>query len=190
MDRPVGGLNVLIIDDNQDAADSLAVLLELRSHAVRVAYDGLTGLRAALDLPPDCIISDIHMPGMDGFELARRVRAEPSLARAKLVVLSAYSQPDLAGRAAEAGFDHALTKGSDPAALLEVVGMMEQIKELAEKTQDLAKQNVDLAGQTKDLLEEVKQEVQEVKEEVREVKEEVESLKREVKDLKVEQGES
>jgi DNA-binding response OmpR family regulator len=169
-DKPGRALRVLIVDDNQDAADSLALLLELRHYACRVAYDGLAGLRAALDDPPDCLISDVAMPGLDGYELARRVRAESALSGVKLVVLSAYREDHHTRQAAEAGFDYTLTKGEDPAVLLEVLRMIEEIKELATKTQQLAKQNVDLAGQTKKLLQEVKEEVKQVKEEVKELK--------------------
>ena len=186
--QPGRGLRVLIVEDNRDAAESLAVLLDLRRYDCRVAYDGLAGLRAALDDPPDCLISDVGMPGLDGFELARRVRAEPALSGVKLVALSAYAGEAHTRRAAEAGFDYVLTKGDDPAILLEVLRMIEEIKELATKTQELAKQNVDLAGQTKELLQEVKEEVKQVKEEVREAKEEVKELKQEVKELKDEKN--
>jgi CheY-like chemotaxis protein len=151
-----------------------------------VAYDGLAGLRAALDEPPDCLISDVSMPGLNGYELARQVRAEPALSGMKLVVVSAYAGDQHARRAAEAGFDYTLTKGDDPSLLFEVLRMIEEIKDLATKTQNLAKQNVDLAGQTKDLLHEVKEEVQQVKEGVKEVKQEVKELKQEVKELKTE----
>ena len=82
-------LRVLIVDDNQDAADSLAMLIELRMSApgasrlgnryeVRVAYDGTEGLRVAREFVPDCLVSDISMPGMDGYALARAVRSEPA----------------------------------------------------------------------------------------------------------------
>jgi CheY-like chemotaxis protein len=170
-------MRVLIVDDNQDAADTLAVVLDLRCYDCRVAYDGLAGLRGALDDPPDCVISDVGMPGLDGFELARRLRAEPALSGVKLVALSAYAGESHTRQAAEAGFDHVLTKGDDPALLLEVLRMIEKIKDLAAKTQELAKQNVELAGQTKELLQEVKDEVKQVKEEVKELKQEVKDLK-------------
>jgi len=180
--QPGRALRVLIVDDNRDAADSLALLLGFRHYACRVAYDGLAGLRAALDDPPDCVIADVSMPGLNGYEFARRARAEPALARTKLVVLSAYKGSEHLRAAAEAGFDYTLTKGDDPAVLMEVLRMIEQIKELATKTQELAKQNVDLAGQTKELLQEVKEEVKEVKQEVKELKQEVKDLKNEKDD--------
>jgi len=185
-------MRVLIVDDNHDAADTLAVLLELRTHAgashlaqgryeVRVAYDGIDGLRVAREFVPDCVVSDIRMPRLDGYGLARALRSEPALASVKLVALSAFTDAEHTRRATEAGFDYRLTKAGDLNELLEVLGMIEAIKQLAEKTRELAERNVDLAGQTKELL-------KEVKEDVRELKQDVAELKREVKELKEEEN--
>src|SRR5262245_35005774 len=98
-------LHVLVVDDNRDAADSLCLLLRLWGYDCRVAYDGAAGLRAACDYQPDCWLLDIAMPGLDGYTLARRVRAQPSLVRAKLVALTAYSDETHVRRSQEAGFD-------------------------------------------------------------------------------------
>lgn len=181
-------VQILVVDDNRDAAESLGVLLQLRNYQCRVAYDGLSALSAALDQPPDCLISDISMPGLDGYALARRVRAEPALAGIKLVALSAFSGDGYTREAAEAGFDYCVTKGTDSTALFEVLRMIEEIKDLAAKTQDLTRQNIDLAGQTKELLQEVKEEIKGVREDVKEVKQNVQDLKDELKELKGDQG--
>lgn len=170
-------LKVLVVDDNVDAADSLAALLQTCGYAAEVAYDGASGLSAARAVRPDCLVSDIAMPKMDGYALARAVRAEPGLAGLKLVALSAYSDAEHTQRAVEAGFDYQLTKGSDLKELLEVLRMIDEVKELATQTRELAKQNVVLAGQAKELLEEVKDDIQEVKEDVKELKQEVKELK-------------
>jgi len=185
-------LRVLIVDDNRDAADSLATLLELRApvgndgfqrrYDVRVAYDGLAAFQVAREFVPDCLVSDIRMPGLDGYQLARAVRAEPALAGVKLVALSAFGDPEHARRVTEAGFDFRLIKAEHVAGLLEVLRMIEEIKELAARTQELAKQNVGLAGQTKELLQEVKEDVRELKQDVRDLKAEVKDLKDEKKD--------
>jgi CheY-like chemotaxis protein len=188
-------LRVLIVDDNEDHADSLAALVELWGHTPAVAYDGEAGLRAARDWRPDCLILDINMPRLDGYALAQEVRREPGLERAKLVAVSAYSHADHARRSDEAGFDYRLVKPAAPGELEGILAMIEQILKLAEKTEELARTNAvaaerteavaqkteALAGETKDLLkevkaglDEVKQEVQEIKQEVREVKEQVE----------------
>ena len=184
------GLRVLIVDDNRDAADTLAVLLELYPRAsarsgrldIRVAYDGLEGLRSAREFVPDCVVTDIRMPGMDGYALARAIRRESALTGTMLVALSAFSDAEHVRLAAAAGFDYRLTKAEDVRELLEVLQMIEEVKELAAKTQELAKQNVDLAGQTKELLQEVKEDVRELKQEVKELKQEVKGLKDEPKD--------
>ncbi len=184
-------LRILIVDDNRDAADSLRVLVTLLGHQASVAYDGLSGLNAAIAEPPDCLILDINMPGMDGYALARRVR-EAGLTRAKVMAVSAYSDPEHVRRVAEAGFDYRLTKPADPAELTRLFDMIEHIGRLAEHTEQLARRNVTLAeqteglarrtealtGETKELLREVKDELREVKDELREVKEDI----REVKD--------
>jgi two-component system OmpR family response regulator len=186
-------LRILIVDDNQDAADSLAVVLELCAPApgsptfqsrydVRVAYDGAAALRAAREFLPDCLVSDIRMPGLDGYRLARAVRGEPALAGVKLVALSSFADAEHVRRAAEAGFDYQLTKANHVPELLEVLGMIEEIKNLAARTRELAEKNVGLAGQTKELLQEVKADVRELKQDVAELKQEIKELKDEQKD--------
>lgn len=170
-------VRVLIVDDNHDGADSLAALLDLFHFDVRVAYDGITGLRTVREYIPDCLIADIKMPGLDGYALARAVKADPALAGVKLVAMSAFADERHRRLAAEAGFEFTLTKAADPAELLEVLRMIEDIKGLAVETQRLALQNVELAGQTKELLQEVKADIKEVKQEVKELKKEVQNLK-------------
>jgi CheY-like chemotaxis protein len=172
-------------------------------HTSAVAYDGEAGLRTARDWRPDCLILDIHMPGLDGYALARQVRREPDLERAKLVAVSAFSHADHARRSDEAGFDYRLVKPAAPGELEGILAMIEQVLKLAEKTEELARtnaaaaarteavaqQNAALAGETKELLkevkaglDEVKSEVQEIKQEVREVKEQVEQDRTERRD--------
>lgn len=179
-------LRVLIVDDNRDAADSLAMLLNLGAllggapgarYDVRVAHDAAEALSEAREFVPDCLVSDIRMPGMDGYALARAVRAEPALAGVKLVALSAFSDTGHARLAAEAGFDYRLTKAGDIRELVEILSMIEAIKELAERTRELSARNVDLAGQTKELIEEVKEDVRSLKQDVAELKEDVKELK-------------
>ena len=75
--RP-SGHRLLVVDDNQDAAVSLAMLLRLQGHEVRVAHDGPAALEMAKAYPPDVVFLDIGMPGMDGYEVARRLRSSPA----------------------------------------------------------------------------------------------------------------
>ncbi len=100
-----GSRRILVVDDNVDAAESLAMLLELGGHRVRVAHDGLSALAVAEAEPPDVAFLDIGMPGMDGYELARRFRAHSGLRDVMLVALTGWGQEDDRRRTKEAGFD-------------------------------------------------------------------------------------
>jgi signal transduction histidine kinase len=101
---------VLVVDDNVEAALTLAELLTLEGHETHVAHDGPSAVDAARRLSPDVAILDIGLPGFDGFEVARRLRAEPELKGLLLVALSGWVQPDDRARSREAGFDHHLAK--------------------------------------------------------------------------------
>ena len=105
-----GALQVLVVDDNLDAADSLAALLAMLGHHPQVALDGPSGLALARARTPDLMILDIGMPGMNGHEVARAVRATPALAGVTLVALTGWGAPGDIELAAEAGFDRHLTK--------------------------------------------------------------------------------
>jgi CheY-like chemotaxis protein len=172
----------LIVEDNRDAADTLAELVRAWGYTATVAYDGPAGYQAACAEKPDCLLLDINLPGLDGCALARRVREVPELKRAKLVAVTAYSSPDHLRRMAEAGFDYRLTKPSDPSELERILLMIDTIARLAEQTKELARENVDLAGQTKELLQEVKEDLREVKQDVKELKEELKEIKEKVDD--------
>ena len=104
-------LAVLIVDDNRDAADSLAIFLEFRGCKVRVVYDGPAAVQAALSDPPDCAVLDIGMPGLDGFSVARRLKSDPATAGVRLVALSGYVDGETGVDSATAGFDRYLVKG-------------------------------------------------------------------------------
>jgi PAS domain S-box-containing protein len=111
------GKHVLIVDDNHDAADSLAAMLRLMGCGVRVAYDGPTALEMARHSPPELMVVDLAMPTVDGYEVARRARQAPELSGVVLVALTGWGQPEDRRRSADAGFDHHLTKPADPRAL-------------------------------------------------------------------------
>jgi two-component system CheB/CheR fusion protein len=106
--------SVLVVDDNRDAADTLADLISLWGHEVRCAYEGAGGLQAAGEYRPDVILLDISMPGMSGYDVARALRRHAHLDRTLLVALTGYGQEEDRRRALEAGFDHHLTKPVDP----------------------------------------------------------------------------
>jgi PAS domain S-box-containing protein len=104
------GRRVLIIEDNIDAADSLRDVLEFGDHVVEVAYHGPEGLARAREFKPEVVLCDIGLPGMDGYQVARALRADDALKEVFLVALSGYALPEDLQRAHEAGFDRHLAK--------------------------------------------------------------------------------
>jgi PAS domain S-box-containing protein len=112
---------VLVVDDNVDAADSLAMLLRLQGQDVHVAYDGPSALAQAEADPPDIAFLDLGMPKMDGYELARSFRTHPTLKGVLLVALTGWGLPEDRQRTKEAGFDRHLVKPVEAAALDELL---------------------------------------------------------------------
>jgi PAS domain S-box-containing protein len=108
---------VMIVDDSEDGANSLAYVLEMRGHTVKTAYDGRAALATAAEFQPEIFFVDIGMPGMSGYDVARAVRREPWGRGMMLVALTGWGQPDDRHRSFEAGFDRHLVK---PAELEEV----------------------------------------------------------------------
>jgi CheY-like chemotaxis protein len=113
---------VLVVDDNQDAADSLAALLEIEGFDVRTVYDGAAALAAAGQRQPDMIIMDLGMPGMDGYETARAIRQQPGAERILLLALTGWGQNDARRRTTEAGFDHHLVKPVELEQIIRLAG--------------------------------------------------------------------
>jgi signal transduction histidine kinase len=110
-------LDVVVIEDDHDARESLAMLLERFGHKVRVFGDGRAGIDGARRQPPDVLIVDIGLPEIDGYDVVRLARAHPSLQGVPLVALTGYSRPHGRPAPLEAGFTHHLVKPVEPAAL-------------------------------------------------------------------------
>ncbi|MFO0333472.1 MAG: CheR family methyltransferase [Pseudomonadota bacterium] len=120
--RPGRSRRVLVVDDNADAVDSLAMVLRHRDHEVHTAYDGRAALSAAQSVLPDVVVLDIGLPDVDGYQVARALRSQRATARATLIALTGYGQSEDAARGRAAGFDFHLVKPADPdqiAALIE-----------------------------------------------------------------------
>jgi CheY-like chemotaxis protein len=107
-------LRVLVVDDNVDAANSLAMALRMTGQRVRVAYDGATALSYAAEDPPEAVLLDLGMPGMDGYQVARRLRGEPATRSSLIIALTGWGQDADRRKSHEAGFDHHLVKPVDP----------------------------------------------------------------------------
>jgi CheY-like chemotaxis protein len=103
-------LRILVVDDNVDTAASLAMLLRATGHNVRTAHDGPQALDAALDYRPNVMLLDIGLPGLDGFEVATRMREHPVLQNVVLVAMTGYGQETDRQRSQQSGFDHHLVK--------------------------------------------------------------------------------
>jgi CheY-like chemotaxis protein len=117
-----GRRRLLLVEDNPDIGETLRDLLELLGHRVDLASDGVRGVQMALALHPDAALVDIGLPGIDGYEVARRVRADPGGRDVLLVALTGYGRPEDRDRALEAGFDAHLVKPVDPDELSRLVG--------------------------------------------------------------------
>lgn len=113
--------DILIVDDNLDAAEALSMLLDLNGHTVRTSPDGPSGLDACRARWPDVVLLDIGLPGMDGYEVARHLRASAGARPLMLIALTGYGQPDDLRRAKDAGFDHHLVKPVEPGLLASLI---------------------------------------------------------------------
>jgi PAS domain S-box-containing protein len=128
-------LRVLIVDDNEDAATALELLLEEAGHSVRTAHTGPAGLAAAIDFLPDAMLLDIGLPELDGFEVAKRIRQQPALHNVVLVAMTGYGRETERQRSREAGFDHHLIKPADFATLEEILAAVSKtVAQAAEQT--------------------------------------------------------
>lgn len=115
---------ILVVDDNADAADSLAMLLQLAEHETVTAYSGPEAIEVARRVKPHAAFLDIGLPGMNGYELARQLRSDPGLATISLVALTGWGSESDQQRATDAGFDYHITK---PAALDKVYEVLNQL---------------------------------------------------------------
>ncbi len=126
--QPAGpSFRVLVVDDNVDTVTTLALLVKESGHDVRTAYDGSTVLEAALDYRPNVVLLDIGLPGLNGFEVAKQLRQQPSLQNAVLVAMTGYGGMSDRQRSQEAGFDHHLVKPGDFGKVLQILATLSEL---------------------------------------------------------------
>ena len=121
---PASGRRILIADDNEDAVESLALLLSMMGNETRTAPDGVAALQVGESFAPEIVLLDIGMPKLNGYEAARRMRALPWGSRLVLVALTGRSQDEDRRRSHEAGFDFHLVKPIEPAALEKLLAIV------------------------------------------------------------------
>jgi two-component system CheB/CheR fusion protein len=116
---------LLVVDDNKDAAESMSMLLEMWGHEVAFAYDGPSALETAEQWQPQAVFLDIGLPGMDGYEVAARLRELPQAKDAVLIAITGYGQEDDRLRSRRAGIDHHLVKPVAPDALRNLIDSLQ-----------------------------------------------------------------
>ena len=104
---------ILVVDDNQDSVDSIAILLRAMGNEVHTAHDGLEAVAAAAEFQPDVVLLDLGLPKLNGFDAARSIREQPGGPERVLIALTGWGQEEDRRRSKEAGFDHHLTKPID-----------------------------------------------------------------------------
>ncbi|MHB8815316.1 MAG: response regulator [Steroidobacteraceae bacterium] len=116
---------LLVVDDNKDAAESMSMLLEMWGHDVAYACDGPSALETAEQWQPQAVFLDIGLPGMDGYEVAERLRELPHAKDAVLIAITGYGQEDDRVRSRRAGIDHHLVKPVAPDALRSLIDSLQ-----------------------------------------------------------------
>jgi len=116
---------LLVVDDNKDAAESMSMLLEMWGHDVAYAYDGPSALETAAQWQPQAVFLDIGLPGMDGYEVAERLRELPHAKDAVLIAITGYGQDDDRMRSRRAGIDHHLVKPVAPDTLRSLIDSLQ-----------------------------------------------------------------
>jgi CheY-like chemotaxis protein len=129
-----GPARVIVVEDNRDAAGSLAMLLQLLGHHVRVVHEGVAAIDIARTDMPDVMLIDIGLPGMNGYEVARRIRQNADLKKIVLVALTGYARDEDRQNALATGFDHHFAKPLNFAALRELVDQLGHEKQPTKKS--------------------------------------------------------
>ncbi|MDD4907209.1 MAG: ATP-binding protein, partial [Methylobacter tundripaludum] len=129
------GLRVLLIDDNPDVVDSLALWFEALGHQVETAHHGIQGISAAQSFEPDIVLLDIGLPDMDGYQVARKLREHPSTQRVRIIALSGYDQKNNSFSAESAGFDHYLMKPPNLSQLRDLIAEYQRSNHSTQRAQ-------------------------------------------------------
>ncbi len=129
-----GGRRILIVDDNEDGAESLAMLLEIGGNETHLAHDGFEAIEAAERLRPDAVLLDIGLPRLNGYEVCRRLRQKPWGKELVLVALTGWGQDEDRQRSQDAGFDTHLVKPVDHSVLMQLLASLSSIRDASPRT--------------------------------------------------------
>jgi CheY-like chemotaxis protein len=124
---PCPGRRILVVDDYQDAAETLCRLLKMHGHEVRAARNGSEAIAAALAQRPEFVLLDLALPGMDGYQLAARLRREASCRQAVIIAVTGYGRPEDREQSRAAGINYHLLKPVDLTTLLSVLSQSERV---------------------------------------------------------------
>jgi CheY-like chemotaxis protein len=119
---------IVVVDDLADAADSLAAMLQMMGHDTRTAYDGVEAVQAVAAFKPEVVFLDIGLPKLNGYDAAVSIRAQPGGKQVVLVAVTGWGQEQDRRRAADAGFDHHLTKPVDPQTVEALIARLDQTR--------------------------------------------------------------
>jgi len=122
--REAKGLRLLVVDDNADSVDALGMWLRIEGHRVEIAYSGEEALPIAIEQRPDAVVLDLALPGIDGYEVARRLRREPGFDRVCFIAMTGFGAYSDRERAKQAGFDHHMVKPIDYTAFARLLGQL------------------------------------------------------------------
>jgi DNA-binding response OmpR family regulator len=121
-------LRILVVDDNRDSADSLAMMLRIMGNEIRTAYDGEEAVAAAGEFRPDVVLLDIGLPKLNGYEACRHIREQPWSKSVVLIAMTGWGQEEDRRRSQEAGFDKHMVKPVDPQALMNLLRELDGVK--------------------------------------------------------------
>jgi len=125
---PKSSLRILIVDDNKDGADSLAMVLKMMGNDTRTAYDGKEGVELAGEFRPEVVLFDIGMPKLNGYEACRLIRKQPWGRKVIVIAVTGWGQEDDRQRSHDAGFDHHMVKPVDPQVLMKMLAGLQVAK--------------------------------------------------------------
>jgi CheY-like chemotaxis protein len=172
---------IVVVDDSRDSAEILSTLLQVLGFDVRAAYNAADALALVREFRPNCVLSDIEMPGRNGYELAQLIRREQGQKDVVLIAHSGNYDPQLAEAA---GFDYHLEKPAPPLTLTTLLQRVLRMDSHLQRAEKLIESQGQVVGEARELMNEVKSDVQEIKHELKDLKEEVKEIKEDLKDAK------